>query len=67
MAKSSLNMDHMKKEQVPIGTGEMVGSTDILDGAAKDSAVFDENNATVQYSTPALPKDNLGGRNDPNG
>ena len=67
MAKADLNEAHMKKEQVPIGTGVMVGDTDVLDGAAKDSPVFDETNQTVQYSTPALPKDNLGGRNDPNG
>jgi len=67
MAKAGLNVEHMKKEQVPIGTGVMVNTTDILDGAAKDSAVFDETNETVQYTTPALDKGDLGGRNNPNG
>lgn len=67
MAKADLNEEHMKKEQVPIGTGQMTGDTDVLDGAAKDSPVFDATNQTVQYTTPALDKGNLGGRNDPNG
>jgi hypothetical protein len=67
MAKADLNEAHMKNEQVPIGTGVMVNTTQMLDGAAKDSPVFDETNETVQYKTPAIPKDNLGGRNDPNG
>jgi hypothetical protein len=67
MAKAGLNLEHMKKEQVPIGTGTMVNDTDMLDGAAKDSPVFDASNATVQYSTPAIPKDELGGRNNLNG
>jgi hypothetical protein len=57
----------MKKEQVPIGSGQMTVDTDVLDGAAKDSPVFNETNQTTQYTTPAIPKDNLGGRNDPNG
>jgi len=67
MAKAGLNLEHMKKEQVPIGTGAMTNDTDMLDGAAKDSPVFDASNATVQYSTPPLPKDDLGGQNNPNG
>lgn len=67
MAKASLNVDHLKNEQVPIGEGQMVNSTQILDGAAKDSSVFDATNETVQYKTPSLEKGNLGGRNDPNG
>jgi hypothetical protein len=67
MAKAGLNLEHMKKEQVPIGTGADVEDTDVLDGAAKDSAVFDANNATVQYTTPAPPKGELGGQNNPNG
>jgi outer membrane scaffolding protein for murein synthesis (MipA/OmpV family) len=67
MAKASLNLEHMKNEQVTIGTGAMVNDTDVLDGAAKDSPVFDASNSTVQYKTPAIPKDELGGRNNLNG
>ena len=67
MAKAGLNLEHMKKEQVPIGTGAMTNDTDMLDGAAKDSPVFDATNQTVQYTTPSIPKGDLGGRNDPNG
>jgi hypothetical protein len=67
MAKADLNEAHMKNEQITIGTGSMVNDTDVLDGAAKDSPVFDASNATVQYKTPPLPKDDLGGRNNPNG
>lgn len=67
MAGKGLNLEHMKKEQVPIGTGSMTGDTEVLDGDADDSAVMDANNATVQYQTPALPKNDLGGQNNPNG
>jgi len=62
-----LNLEHMKNEQVSMKDGQMVNQTNILDGAAKDSAVFDATNETVQYKTPALDKGNLGGRNDLNG
>jgi hypothetical protein len=57
----------MKNETVSMADGKMVNQTDVLDGAAKDSAVFDETNATVQYKTPSIDKGDLGGRNDPNG
>ena len=67
MASKSLNLEHMKNEQVPIGTGSMTGDTEMLDGDADDSAVMDATNATVQYKTPALPKGDLGGQNNPNG
>lgn len=66
MAKD-INYEHMKKEQVPITSGVMVNTTDILDGDASDSDVMNATNQTVQYTTPALDKGNLGGRNDPNG
>jgi hypothetical protein len=67
MAKSGPSFDHLKNEEVTIGEGQMVNQTDILDGAAKDSAVFDATNTTKQYKTPSLDKGELGGRNDPNG
>jgi len=63
----SLKTAHLKGMQVDIGTGKMTEDTDILDGAAKDSPVMDETNETVQYKTGAIPKNDLGGRNDPNG
>lgn len=62
-----LNVDHMKREQVTTADGDYTRETDVLDGMAKDSPVFNETNETVQYKTPALPKGDLGGRNDPNG
>lgn len=62
-----MDLDHLKKEQVSTKEGEFTRDTDVLDGEAKDSKVFDETNVTAQYSTPALPKGDLGGRNDPNG
>ena len=58
---------HLKKAKISMSDSEMVGSTKILDGEAKDSPVFNANNETVQYTTPALNKGDLGGRNDPNG
>jgi hypothetical protein len=60
-------MDHLKKAKVSMSDAKMVEDTKILDGEAKDSPVFNENNATEQYTTPALSKGELGGRNDPNG
>lgn len=44
-----------------------VEDTDMLDGEAKDSPVFMESNKTQQHTTGNIPKDNLGGKNDPNG
>lgn len=66
MAKG-INLEHMKNEQVSMNDGVMVNTTDVLDGAAKDSAVFDATNSTVQYKTPSLDKGDLGGRNNLNG
>jgi hypothetical protein len=65
--KGDLNVEHMKKDTVTTKDGEFTRDTDMLDGMAKDSAVMDETNVTTQYSTPALDKSDLGGRNDPNG
>lgn len=65
--KGELNLEHLKNEQVTTADGVHTMDTDVLDGMAKDSAVFDENNETQQYKTPPLPKGDLGGRNDPNG
>jgi hypothetical protein len=67
MAKNALNIDHLKNEQITPSMGVDVEDTDMLDGMAKDSPVFDASNATVQYKTPALDKGDLGGKNDPNG
>lgn len=67
MAKGEMNFDHLKTEQTEMSDGVWTRDTDVLDGAAKDSAVMDENNETTQYRTPPLPKDDLGGRNDPSG
>lgn len=58
---------HLKNAKINMGDGVKVENTKQLDGEAKDSPVFQESNETVQYSTPGLPKSDLGGRNDPNG
>lgn len=67
MGKATLNLEHMKNEQVSMADGVDVEDTDQLDGGAKDSPVFDATNATTQYKTPSLDKGDLGGKNDPNG
>ena len=67
MAKNALNIDHLKNEQITPSMGVKVENTEMLDGMAKDSPVFDENNATTQYKTAALDKGDLGGKNNPNG
>ena len=58
---------HLKNAQIRMSDGEHVMDTKQLDGEAKDSPVFNEDNATVQYKTSDLPTNDLGGRNDPNG
>jgi hypothetical protein len=58
---------HLKNKTVTTKDGEMTHDTDILDGEAKDSAVFNEDNPTIQYKTPPLKIGDVGGRNDPNG
>lgn len=67
MAKGELTIEHLKNKQVGFSDSVDVENTQQLDGGAKDSPVFDESNATVQYKTPALDKGDLGGKNDPNG
>ena len=67
MAKGELNFEHLKSEQVTMADRVWTRDTDVLDGAAEDSAVMDENNETTQYRTPPLPDKDLGGRNDPEG
>lgn len=62
-----LPMEHLKNAKITMADGKMVEDTKILDGEAKDSPVFNEDNETVQYRTPGLKKSDLGGRNDPNG
>jgi hypothetical protein len=58
---------HLKKAKVSMSDAVKVENTKQLDGEAKDSPVFNENNVTEQYTTPAIPKSDLGGKNDPNG
>lgn len=65
--KGKLKIEHLKNETVTMDDGVMVNQTSILDGGAKDSPVFDATNTTEQYKTSALPKNDLGGKNDPNG
>ncbi len=60
-------MEHLKSAKISMKDAKLTSDTDILDGEAKDSPVWNEDNETVQYKTPALPKKNLGGENDPNG
>lgn len=57
----------LKKATVTMSDGVKVEDTKQLDGEAKDSPVMNETNTTTQYETGALPKEGLGGRNDPNG
>jgi hypothetical protein len=58
---------HLKKAKISMSDSKTVENTKILDGEAKDSPAFESDNVTEQYTTPALPKNDLGGRNDPNG
>ena len=60
-------MEHLKGAQIGMKDSELTVHTDILDGEAKDSPVFEESNETVQYKSPALPGGAYGGRNDLNG
>jgi len=60
-------MEHLKGAQIDMSDSELTVHTDILDGPAKDSPVFEESNETVQYKTPPLPGGPYGGRNDQNG
>jgi hypothetical protein len=62
-----LPIEHLKGAQIEMSDSELTVHTDILDGGAKDSPVFEESNETVQYKSPALPGGAYGGRNDPNG
>jgi hypothetical protein len=67
MAKGSLGLEHLKKATITMSDAVNVESTKQLDGEAKDSPVMNENNETTQYSTGALPKGDLGGRDNKNG
>ncbi len=58
---------HLKNAKISMSDGVKVESTKQLDGEAKDSPVFQENNETVQYKTAALPKGDEGGRNNQDG
>lgn len=58
---------HLKNAKISMKDAVNVENTSQLDGEAKDSPVFNEDNETVQYKTPGLPTKDLGGRNDPNG
>lgn len=58
---------HLKMDQPSMKDAVDVEDTDMLDGEAKDSPVFMESNKTQQHTTGNIPKDNLGGKNDPNG
>ena len=60
-------MEHLKNAKISMADSKMVEDTDVLDGEAKDSPVWNEDNSTVQYKTPAIKKGDLGGKNDPNG
>ncbi len=60
-------IENLKQGEVTMDQGVLVNNTKILDGGAMDSPVFDQTNTTKQYSTPSIPKDNLGGRNNLNG
>ena len=62
-----LPMEHLKNAKISMKDSKMTEDTDVLDGEAKDSPVWNEDNETVQYKTPGLPTKDLGGRNDPNG
>jgi hypothetical protein len=58
---------HLKDAKISMADGVDVKSTKQLDGEAKDSPVFNEDNQTIQYKTADLPTSDLGGRNDQNG
>ena len=60
-------MEHLKNAKISMSDAEDVRDTSILDGEAKDSPVFNEDNETVQYKTGKLPGGPYGGENDPNG
>jgi hypothetical protein len=60
-------MEHLKNAKITMADGKMTEDTQVLDGGAKDSPVWNEDNETTQYKTPGLPKGDLGGRNNPNG
>ena len=62
-----LPMEHLKTAKVTMADAVDVEDTKQLDGEAKDSPVWNEDNETSQYKTPGLPKGELGGRNNLNG
>lgn len=69
MAKS-LRERSLKSATITMGDSKDVRDTKILDGEAKDSPVWNENNETVQYKesgSVTKTKGELGGRNDPEG
>ncbi len=66
MAKD-LPIEHMKNAKITMADSKMVQDTKVLDGEAKDSPVWNEDNETVQYKTPGLKKGELGGENNQNG
>ena len=58
---------NLKNAKISMSDGVDVENTKQLDGEAKDSAVMQETNATEQYKTGSLPKDDLGGKNNQDG
>lgn len=58
---------NLKNAKIDMGDGVKVENTKQLDGGAKDSAVMQETNETVQYKTDSLPKGDLGGKNNLDG
>lgn len=60
-------MEHLKNAKISMKDSKLTSDTDVLDGEAKDSPVWNEDNETTQYKTPAIKKGDLGGKNDPNG
>lgn len=67
MAKGKLPMEHLKNAEIGFDDSVNVENTQILDGGAKDSPVFNETNKTQQHTTGNIPKSDLGGRNNLNG
>lgn len=62
-----LPLEHLKNAKITMSDSVKVENTKQLDGEAKDSPVFQENNETVQYKTPGLPTSGEGGRNNQDG
>ena len=59
--------EHLKMKQMSMDMGKDVKSTQMLDGGAKESSVMNETNSTTQHKTGAIPKSDLGCKNNLNG